>query len=123
MFTLNSISKNPSNVICYQAVIDYLVNGCDIEATIYACENVTKFTSIRTVNGGAVFENEVIGKSIRWYYAKNQTGCISYAKNNNKVPKTDGARPMMELTDTIPVDLDYDYYIAEAKTILASLGL
>ena len=123
MFTLNSISKNPSNVICYQAVIDYLVDGCDIEATIYACDDVTKFTSIRTVNGGAVFENEVIGKSIRWYYAKNQTGCISYAKNNNKVPKTDGARPMMELTDTIPVDLDYDYYIAEAKTILASLGL
>lgn len=122
IFTLDSISKNPASVICYEAVIDYLVNGSDMNQTITDCTDMAKFSSLRTVNGGATFGGEVIGKSIRWYYSDVIEGCISYAKNGNKVPKTDGARPMMELLKEIPSDLDYNYYFAEAKTILESLG-
>lgn len=123
IFTLGSLSKNPANVICYEAVINYLVEGIPLKNTIDYCTEVHKFTSIRTVAGGATFEGEVIGKSIRWYYSDVVDGCITYAKNGNKVPKTDGARPMMELLDTLPDDLDYGYYFAEAKTILEGLGL
>ena len=48
---------------------------------------------------------------------------LSSHKNGNKVPKTDGAKPMMELSDTVPDDLDYQYYIDEAQTILEGLGI
>ena len=122
IFTLGTLSKNPSNVICYEAVIDYLVNGSEIAQTIINCQVPSKFTTIRTVNGGANFEGELIGKSIRWYYSNAVDGHISYAKNGNKVPKSDGARPMMELTESIPDDLDYNWYINEASEILGSLG-
>ena len=125
IFTLDSISKNPASVICYEAVIDYLVNGTDMNQMILDCTDMAKFASLRTVNGGATFEGEVIGKSIRWYYATGMSKdvhSITYFKNGNGVPKTHGAKPMMELLKEIPSDLDYNYYFDEAKTILESLG-
>tara|TARA_R110000744_G_scaffold102772_4_gene197431 strand:+ start:164 stop:1942 length:1779 start_codon:yes stop_codon:yes gene_type:complete len=122
MFTLNSLSKNTANTICYIAVMDYLIHGKTIEDTILNCTDMTKFVSIRTVNGGAVCQGVMIGKAIRWYYSTTTTECIRYARNDNKVPKTEGALPMMNL-GPIPVNLDYQYYITEAVTILESLGL
>ena len=41
---------------------------------------------------------------------------IHYAKNNNKVPKSDGAKPVMNYPDKLPSDIDYQFYIQEAKT-------
>lgn len=123
IFTLGTLSKNPANVICYEAVIDHLVNGSDINQTIMDCNVVHKFTAIRTVNGGAEVDGVIIGKSIRWYYAENYDDCIRYAKNGNKVPTTDGAKPMMELLDELPSDLNYQHYFDVAQTILESLGI
>lgn len=123
IFTLGTLSKNPSSTICIEAVIKYIIENVPLDITINYCTDVTKFTSIRTVNGGAQVEGVVIGKSIRWYYAKDHNDYIRYAKNGNKVPKTDGAKPMMELSDTVPDDLDYQYYIDEAQTILEGLGI
>ena len=37
-------------------------------------------------------------------------------KNNNKVPKSDGAKPVMNYPDKLPSDIDYQFYIQEAKT-------
>lgn len=123
IFTLGGLGKNVANTICYEAVIDHVVNGSDIETTIRNCKDSAKFATIRTVNGGAVCNGQVIGKSIRWYYSTAIDDCIRYAKNDNKVPKTDGAWPMMQLRKTIPGDLDYQWYINEANEILGSLGL
>lgn len=66
--------------------------------------------------------SEFLGKSIRWYYAQGVTGELVYAKNGNKVPKSDGAKPLMTLPDQLPDDINYDWYIKETETMLGTLG-
>lgn len=65
---------------------------------------------------------EYLGKAIRWYYAKNVVGEIVYAKSGNKVSRSDGAKPMMDLPEEFPTDVDYDWYEKEANKILAEIG-
>jgi len=63
-----------------------------------------------------------LGKIVRWYYSTSGNS-IHYQTNGNKVPKSDGARPMMELSDKIPDDLDYEKYIQLAIGHLEDLGV
>lgn len=120
--------KNPTNEICSLAVSEYLLNGKTIEDTIKSNTDIRNFVTVRKVNGGAVKvwgENEIdyLGKAIRWYYAQDVDTPIIYAKSGNKVPKSDGAKPLMLLPDTIPEDIDYDWYINESYKILKEVGV
>ncbi len=63
-----------------------------------------------------------LGKVVRWYYSTKGSS-IHYKTNGNKVGKTDGAYPMMDLKKKIPKDLDYDWYYNEAVEALADLGV
>jgi hypothetical protein len=65
---------------------------------------------------------EYLGKAIRWYYAKGTTGEIVAAKSGNKVPKSEGAMPLMRLPDEFPADVDYEWYEAEAEKLLEWIG-
>jgi hypothetical protein len=66
---------------------------------------------------------EYLGKAVRWYYGRGQTGHIAYAGNGNLVAKSEGAKPCMELPDVLPPDIDYDWYIREARSILNDIGI
>lgn len=120
IFTLNELSKNPQADICIEAVIAFLKDNAPLEKTINDCKDVRRFLSVRAVTGGAVYKGDYLGKVVRFYYAKNGTS-IHYAKNNNKVPKSDGCKPLMELTE-LPNDIDYVRYVREAEGILESIG-
>ena len=115
--------KNPNMDICTDAVVAYLKDGVPIEETIEWCTDPRRFLVVRRVTGGAMKDDEKIGKALRWYYSKDMQGGFVYAKNGNAVPESIGARLMMELTDRVPADLDYDYYIREAYAILQDLGV
>jgi hypothetical protein len=104
-------------------VVKYLVEGVPIEETILASKDMKDFLCLRSVTGGGQWGDEYLGKAVRWYYSKDKTQPITYCKNGNKVPKTDGCRPMMDLETELPKDLDYGRYIAEAKKMLQALGL
>ena len=123
IFAVDNLQKNPAAVVCQKAVIDHVVNGTPIEEYILSIRDVSQFVSIRTVAGGASYDGEVIGKSVRWYYGTSSIGSLVYTKNGNKVAKSDGAVPMMELSEELPSDLDYAWYIEEANKTLKSLGL
>jgi len=120
------LHKNPTSPICLDAVLDYLIKGIPLETTIRACTDITKFVSVRTVRGGAArvqpSGNEYIGRAIRWYYATGVEGELVYVMSGNKVPRSDGARELMVLPDTLPNDIDYEWYIKEAKRILVDIG-
>ena len=116
------LKKNPTNQICIDAVSALLVKGVPINDTVRGCSDFTKFVSVRSVKGGAVKDGVYLGKSIRWYYAAGEQGEIIYASNGNKVPRSDGARPAMDLPSTMPDDVDFDWYVAEAEKILAGIG-
>jgi len=68
-----------------------------------------------------------LGKVVRWVYAYGETGDIRYMKpnasgNRNKVAGSDGALPLMELPEHVPVNLDYGWYIKTAHGMLRDLG-
>jgi hypothetical protein len=66
--------------------------------------------------------SEYIGKTVRWYYAKDVPGEIVYASNGNKVPRSNGAKPLMQLSGEFPDDVDFDWYLTEARRILVDIA-
>lgn len=115
--------KNPTNLICVDAVIEHLVHGTPIWLTIRACSDITKFVTIRQVKGGAIDQSgDYLGKAVRWYYAKGSEGCLMYKTNGYTVAKSEGSRPLMQLPDRFPDDLNFDWYIDEAQSILTDIG-
>jgi hypothetical protein len=49
-----SISKNPSNAICNDAVKAFLESGVPVAETIIRCRDIRKFLTVQRVTGGAV---------------------------------------------------------------------
>ena len=124
-FAAPNLMKNPQFVVINEALYAYLSKGTPIAETINACSDVTKFLMVRNVTGGAVWKDEYLGKAVRFYYSKELGGddCIRYAKNGNKVPMSDAAKPMMQLADTVPADMDRQRYIQMARECLKDFGL
>ena len=116
------LKKNIETPIVYDAIKAYIQHGTDIETTINLCNDITRFISVKKVNGGGVWRGEYLGKVVRWYYSTDGES-IHYKTNGNKVGKSDNAHPCMTLPDYIPVDLDRDWYIKDAYKNLKLLGL
>lgn len=120
---LNSIlSKNPETLICTDAVLQYLKNGVPVEKTIKQCRDVRRFVSVKNVKGGGEKNGLYLGKVVRWYYPKAEAGHIAYVGSGNKVGKTEGARPLMDLPEELPNDINYEWYIKEAVEMLYDCG-
>lgn len=116
------LHKNPTNTICVEAVEALLTKGVPIVTTIQKCRDIRKFVSVRTVKGGAYKDGAFLGKSIRWYYAQDEKGWIVYATKGSKVPRSDGAKPLMDLPEQFPHDVDFMWYEREANKILKEIG-
>lgn len=125
VFAEPGLSKNPEFTIVADAMAEFLANSTPIERTVGDCRDLTKFVSIRRVTGGALWRGAYLGKSVRFYYSTGvgREEQISYAKNSNKVPKTDGARPAMTLPATLPGDVDYGRYIDLVREGLKDMGV
>lgn len=121
-FAEPNLMKNPTNEICILAVKSFLLDRSPLDQTINSCKDITKFINVRTVQGGALWRDQYLGKAIRWYYSKNGD-LITYKKNGNKVPKSDCAKPIMDLCTAMPSDLNYQWYINEANKMLKDLGV
>lgn len=69
-------------------------------------------------------DTEFVGKTVRWYYAKDVPGELVYAQSGNKVPRSDGAKPIMAFNDnfTVAPDVDHDWYITEAVRMLRDIA-
>jgi hypothetical protein len=144
-FKAGDLQKNTQNDICNEALIAYLKNGTPIEETIRACKDIRKFVTVRTVKGGGQFNpkeehpvvaavravtsgkeppvQKYLGKVVRWYYGTEDTGTINYVKSGNKVPRTDGCVPLMDLPLDFPSNVDYNFYINEVNDLLMDIGL
>jgi hypothetical protein len=172
------LQKNPTNIICVDAVKAYILDGVPVETTIRQCSDIRKFITVRAVKGGgewvantiiaetvgakraaltaagwfessakewtnrvrhdnlqppvpldAAFKlhrdsipRQYLGKAVRWYYGRGQNGHIAYATNGNLVARSEGARPVMELPDVLPPDIDYAWYVAETQSLLKDLN-
>ena len=117
------LQKNPQTTIVIEAVVALLRNGVPLRDTITQCRDITKFVSVRTVTGGAQKEGVYVGKAIRWFYSTDTLHSVmNYQKSGNTVPKSDGSKPLMELPDEFPADVNYNWYVEEAQSVLHNLG-
>lgn len=140
--------KNPTNDICAEAVAAHLEKGTSITETIRSCRDIRKFLTVRNVTGGAIYgvkevayerygkrgqrlkdgakfdacEAEYLGKAVRFYRSTNSLGALHYQSNHNKVPKSDYCRPLMELPDSFPSDVDFSAYVREARQMLLDIA-
>lgn len=115
------LHKNPTNTICLDAVEALLTKNVPVDHTIRNCADIRKFVSVRKVKGGAVKDGEYLGSSIRWYYSVDSKSEMVYASTGNKVPRSDGAKPLMVLPDQLPTDIDFQWYEREAEKILREI--
>ena len=125
VFSEPGLMKNPEFTIVSDAVAAYLATAKPVEETVRLCRDITKFIAIRRVDGGAVWREQYLGKTVRFYYSTEvrQDENIAYAKNKNKVPRSNGARPAMTLPDVFPDDVHHDRYIALAREALKDMGI
>lgn len=142
--------KNPETTICTIAVQEFITKGTPLSKTIVECKDMRKFIAVRNVKGGGVYcrnghdapvqeddnnpnalrnvgmpalvDGELVGKVVRWYYQKGSKATINYALSGNKVPKSDGAMPYMDAYAGFPKDIDYAWYIREARDMLYDIG-
>ena len=118
-----TLSKNSEYPIVFDAIKTFLFDGTPMEDTIHGCKDITQFLTARTVRGGGVWKDKYLGKVVRWFYCHDGES-IHYETNGNKVPKSDGACPMMELTvNNFPSSLDHYKYVELAIKHLADLGV
>lgn len=114
--------KNPMTTICIEAVSEILTTGKPVESTIRECTDITKFTCAKDVAGGAHKNGIFLGKTARWYYAQDERDAIHYVSNGNTVGESDGAKPLMDLPDEFPQDIDYAAYVEKANGMLYDIG-
>lgn len=109
------LKKSWEHPIVFKAIKDFVSKGIPIEETILSCKDLREFLLLRNVTGGAIYRGEFKGRVARWYYSLNGT-TIHYAKNNNRVPKSENAK-FVDVLDSIniPKDLDKEYYIGLTK--------
>ena len=63
------------------------------------------------------------GRVARWYMTREFLPPICYVGSGNKVPKTEGAKLCMVLPESLPDDLDWDWYIKETYSMLKDMGI
>lgn len=114
--------KNPVMTITIEAVEKLITENIPIEQTIKNCNDIRKFIIVRNVKGGAEKDGVYLGKVVRWYYAKGEGGELKYCLSGNKVPVSDGGKPLMDLPESFPNDIDYERYCNEANEMLYSIG-
>lgn len=121
------LMKNPTMALCSDAVVEYLLHGTPLAETIRACRDIRDFVTVVNVKGGATWCGEYLGKVVRYIWSTAGEEIlykVPHATTGNfkRVSKSEGCRPVMELPDAVPDDLDYDRYIAAAEEILHDIG-
>jgi hypothetical protein len=124
IFAESSLAKNPDGQIVYEAVMQWVAERVAIENTINQCSDIRKFCTVRRVEGGAVWKDHYLGKAIRFYASASTLLAepIRYKKNGNKVPNSDGARPLMDIRNVDLSDVDREHYTMKAKELLKEIG-
>lgn len=115
--------KNPQAQICIQAIEELIANNTPIEETIKNSKDITQFIIVKNVKSpGAHQDGNYLGKVIRWYWAKGELKTINYIESNNKVPDSEGGKPIMDLPNEFPSDIDYNKYITRTRDLLYDMA-
>lgn len=120
---------SPTHQVVTHAVCQFLEHGVPVDFYIRTCRDIRQFVLVQKVQGGATWNDQFVGKTCRWIYTTRPDAapllrCIGHPKTGTrgKVAKSDGCRPLMDLPDEFPTDIDYDRYIQLAYETLRNIG-
>lgn len=117
------LDTNPIVLVCSDAIEALLAHNKPIEETIMKCRDFTRFITVRQAKApGAHYCGHYLGKVIRWYYAKGCTEAIRTVQSNSIVADSTGAKPVQELPDSFPLDINYQWYFDRCREILEEIG-
>lgn len=119
--------NSPSMNVCADAAVAHITTGQDVEEYIRGCRDIRDFVTVVKVNGGGTWRGDYLGKVVRYIWSENGEPIFykdPHPKTGNykKVSRTDGCRPMMDLPDEFPEDIDYQAYVQSAREILLDVG-
>ncbi len=115
------MQKNPQMTVCSEALVRYITDGAPLAETIRAATDPRMFVTVTRVAAGATWRGHKLGRALRYYWSTD--GDPIFAGGARKVANTDGARPMMELPDRLPEDVDYGRYVSEAIDLAVDLAI
>lgn len=123
----SQLMKNPQMPIVANAVVDLILKGTPLEQTIRASQDVRDFVTVVAVQGGGTWRGGYLGKTVRYIWSTDGTEILKakpHATTGNyaKVSKSDGCRPVMELPEQLPSDIDYAAYVRAAEDVLMDIG-
>lgn len=121
LFAKSSLSKNPHFPIIQRAAINFFKDGDPIESTVEDCQDIRGFVALRKVTGGAIYRDDEVGSTVRWYQSR-QGSPILYRKNANRVPGADRASLVNQLPTSFPKDVDFEKYTGAAHELVAGVG-
>lgn len=134
LFAGSELSRNPAIKVCKNAVFAYLLEGKNIEESIYNTPlEPSNFLMVRKVKGGGYWQDNYLGKIVRWYWStkgapiyrkleKIELKKDGTQKVNPKVADTDDAYPIMNLKDEL-ININYEKYIAKTYELLKTIGV
>jgi hypothetical protein len=112
---------NPTGGICATAIVEYLTRRTPLEMTICGCTDIREFVHVRQVRGGGIWNGEYLGKAVRWYYATE--GHAILTSKGDQVATSSGCRPVMQLPDVLPNDVDYGRYLDITRKMMLDIGI
>jgi len=118
-----ALAKSPDSQIVIDAVVSHLVKGTDVAETIRQCTDIRKFVMVRQARSGAVKDGYYLGKTVRWYYAQNESGTINSKDRGATVAGSKGGQPVQRLPDAFPDNVDFESYTQKAIGVLNDLGV
>ena len=98
------------------------ITAAGVPLSPYGIDNANLREIYATTRERQLAAAQYLGKAVRWYYATGSQGCI-ITPAGGLVALTGGCRPLMELPDTMPDDVDREWYVNEARSLLRDLGV
>lgn len=126
--TWPDLTHTPNANVVATAVKDYLHSDVPIETTIKGCRDLNQFLLTQNVAGNATtqWRDVKLGKVLRFYKSDSEFAApiIKTPGDGDKfnegiVPNSEGCIPVEDLPEELPDDLDYQWYIDEATSLLS----
>lgn len=125
------LRHTPNFQICARAVIEYLSKGTPLATTIRHCTDIQEFIFTQQVKGDweTTWQGQPLGKMLRYYKSNAddadaiiRTPTSDSVKGNaGMVAGSNSCRPLPDLPDVFPTDIDYDWYIDKATEWLVDV--
>ncbi len=122
-FASAGLSKNPQAPIVAHAVAEHIAGRGHYIHTLKQCTDVSQFCYLRRVTGGCEYDMEEVGKTVRWYIGINFRLPFCYITSGNNVPNSMNGVLCNLLPEEFPEDINYAYYIKEARDLFESIGV